>query len=77
MADTKYNDYGTPHLDHSQVDLPMSLSSKTNTTDKKNTAWKSSGGVLSAQNFGTVRNFEDKAPTQAPESDKGASFGGA
>jgi len=72
----EFNDYGTPH--HApQVDLPLSLSSQTNTTDKKNTAWRSSSGVLSAQNFGSVRNFDSKAPTQAPEADKGVSFGGA
>ena len=74
MADTdELNAYGTPH--HApQVDVPLSLSSQTNTTLKKARAWKSVGGVLSAQNFGTVQSFDDKEPTQLPSSDKGASF---
>jgi hypothetical protein len=76
MADIKYNDYGTPHHDP-QVDLPLSLSDQTNTTTKKNRVWKSVSGVLSSQNFGSVQSFDDKAPIQAPESDKGARFGGA
>lgn len=76
MADKEFNDYGTEH--HApQVDLPFSLSDQTNTTTKRNRAWRSVGGVLSAQNFGTVQSFDDKAPVQAPASDKGASFGKA
>ena len=76
MADGDFNQYGTEN--HApQVDIPMSLSSQTNTTLGKARAWKSVGGVLSAQNFGSVQSFDDKTPIQTPESDKGASFGKA
>jgi len=77
MSETDdFSTHGMNHTDTPQVDLPLALSSQTNTTDKKNTAWRSSSGVLSSQNFGSVRNFDSKAPIQAPASDTGASFGG-
>lgn len=59
------------------VEPPMAYSDKTRTTFGRSTAWRSQGGVLSKQNFGTVMNFEDEQPTAGPQSDKGASFGGA
>lgn len=59
------------------VEAPLSYSDKTRTTFGRQTAWRSQGGVLSKQNFGTVLNFEDEQPSVGPESDKGASFGGA
>jgi hypothetical protein len=68
----EYNDYGTEHHDP-QVDVPLSLSDQTNTTTKRNRAWRSVGGVLSSQNFGSVQSFEDKQQAQLPESDKGVS----
>ena len=74
MADTdEFNSYGTSHY-APKVNSPLSLSNQTNSTLKQARAWKSVGGVLSAQNFGSVQSFEDKEPTQVPSSDKGANF---
>lgn len=64
--------YGGSDNDTSHVSIPMSLSNQTNTTLKRERAWKSVGGVLSAQNFGSVQSFDDQSPTQVPASDKGA-----
>ena len=70
------SDYGINQAPAPKVDLPFSYSKTTSTTFGRTTAWKSRPGVLSKQNFGSVMKFDDDATPAAPQSDKGASFGG-
>ena len=63
---------------HTDVELPMSLSSSTNTSAGQATAWRNSslgkGRPLSysTKTRGTTFNFDDSQKFEAPTSDKGA-----
>lgn len=74
---------GKSTTDTPEVDTPLSLSSGTTGSAAQATAWRNRGlgggrpMSYSNKTRGTTFNFDDAAPTAAPQSDKGASFGRA
>ena len=73
---------GQPTHHGPDVDAPLSLSSSTTGSANQATAWRnrSLGGgkplSYSSKTRGTTFSFDESKPVLAPESDKGASFGG-
>ena len=61
-----------------EVDTPLSYSKSTNTSVGRQTAWRSQSGMsLGKKNLGSTLNWDEGTPQAVPQSDKGASFGGA
>jgi hypothetical protein len=65
---------GQSVADAPDITPPLSFSANTNTSDKAATAWKSSKGYISKQNFGSTRSFSDQGSAPMPDSDRGVRF---
>lgn len=78
LSNEEFSDYGGIKAPKPPTETPLPYSAGTRSSFGRATTWTRRPGMgISKQSPGSFLSFDEDTPKSTPESDKGATFGGA